>query len=61
MKQPRAEARRWLVQAESDLAFAEVGLREGFFPAEVFTRRQAEEAVAIARRIVAFARAAIGQ
>jgi HEPN domain-containing protein len=134
MKQPKAEARRWLTQAESDLAFAEVGLREGFFaqtcfvcqqtgekalkalcylrgdrvvlghslvellatlagadavaseiregaqqldqyyvptrypnglpgavPAEVFTRRQAEEAVAIARRIVAFARGAIGQ
>jgi HEPN domain-containing protein len=130
MKQPRAEARRWLAQAENDLAFAEVGLREGFFaqacfvcqqagekalgylrgdrvvlghslvellasvadreavvpeiregaqqldqyyvptrypnglpggvPAEVFTGRQAEEAVAIARRIVAFARAAIG-
>jgi hypothetical protein len=27
MKQPKAEARRWLTQAESDLAFAEVGLR----------------------------------
>jgi len=132
MKQPAAEARRWLAQAESDLAFAELGLREGFFaqtcfvcqqagekalkalrylrgdrvvlghslvelldalggaggpalregaqqldqyyvptrypnglpggvPAEVFTRRQAEEAVAIARRMVAFARAAIGR
>lgn len=133
MKQPKAEARRWLAQAESDLAFAEVGVREGFFaqacfvcqqagekalkalcylrgdrvvlghslvellstlsgahavapeiregtqqldqyyvptrypnglpggvPAEVFTRRQAEEAVGIARRIVAFARGAIG-
>jgi HEPN domain-containing protein len=33
----------------------------GGVPAEVFTRRQAEEAVAIARRIVAFARGAIGQ
>jgi HEPN domain-containing protein len=33
----------------------------GAVPAEVFTRRQAEEAVAIARRIVAFARGAIGQ
>ena len=134
MKQPKAEARRWLTQAESDLAFAEVGLREGFFaqacfvcqqagekglkalcylrgdrivlghslvellatlarthavgaeiregaqqldqyyvptrypnglpggvPAEVFTRRQAEEAVEIAGRILAFARAAIGR
>ncbi len=132
MKQPKAEARPWLAQAESDLAFAEVGFRESFFaqacfvcqqagekalkalcylrgdrvvlghslvellaalasahavgpeiregaqqldqyyvptrypnglpggvPADVFTRRQAEEAVAIARRIMAFARAAI--
>jgi hypothetical protein len=32
----------------------------GGVPAEVFTRRQPEEAVAIARRIVAFARGAIG-
>jgi HEPN domain-containing protein len=132
MKQPRVEARRWLAQAESDLAFAELGLREGFFaqtcfvchqagekalkalrylrgdrivlghslvelldtlgdargaelregaqqldqyyvptrypnglpggvPAEVFTRRQAEEAVAIARRMVAPAHDAIGR
>jgi HEPN domain-containing protein len=131
MKQPKTEARRWLAQAESDLAFAEVGLREGFFaqtcfvcqqagekalkalcylrgdrvvlghslvellatfagavapeiregaqqldqyyvptrypnglpggvPAEVFTHRQAEDAVGIARRIVAFARGAVG-
>ena len=131
MKQPKTEARRWLAQAESDLAFAEVGLREGFFaqtcfvcqqasekalkalcylrgdrvvlghslvellatfagavapeiregaqqldqyyvptrypnglpggvPAEVFTRRQAEDAVGIARRIVAFAHGAVG-
>ena len=78
MKQPKAEARRWLAQAESDLAFAELG-REGAqqldqyyvptrypnglpggVPAEVFTRRQAEEAVAIARRMVAVAHAAIG-
>jgi predicted nucleotidyltransferase len=32
----------------------------GGVPAEVFTRRQPEEAVAIARRIVTFARGAIG-
>ncbi len=134
MKQPKAEARRWLAQADSDLAFAEIGLREGFFaqtcficqqagekalkalcylrgdrvvlghslvellealsgthaaireiregaqqldqyyvptrypnglpggvPAEVFTRGQAEEAIAIARRIAAFARDVTGQ
>jgi hypothetical protein len=29
--EPRAEGRRWLVQAESDLRFAELASREGFF------------------------------
>ena len=133
MKRAKAEAARWLAQAESDLGFAELGLREGFFaqacfvcqqaaekalkgaplsgrrpgrpralrrrasrslgrrhpglgdlregaqqldqyyiptrypnglpggvPAEVFTRRQAEEAVGLARRFLAQARAAVG-
>jgi HEPN domain-containing protein len=89
MKRPEAEAARWLAQAGSDLAFAEVGVREGFFaqacftcqqaaekalkalhcypnglpggiPAEVFTARQASEAVAVAREVLARARAALG-
>ena len=30
MKEPNREADRWLRQAESDLAYAAVGLREGF-------------------------------
>jgi hypothetical protein len=29
--EPRAEGRRWLVQAENDLRFAELASREGFF------------------------------
>jgi HEPN domain-containing protein len=51
MKQPKVEARRWLAQAESDLAFAELGLREG----------AQQLAVAIARRMVAVAHDAIGR
>jgi HEPN domain-containing protein len=43
MKQPEAEARRWLAQAESDLAFAEVGVREGFFAQACFICQQAGE------------------
>lgn len=30
MKEPRSEALRWLLQAENDLAYARIGLREGF-------------------------------
>ncbi len=43
MKQTRAEAARWLAQAESDLAFAEVGLREAFFAQTCFICQQASE------------------
>ena len=43
MRQPEAEARRWLAQAESDLAFAEVGVREGFFAQACFICQQAGE------------------
>jgi hypothetical protein len=43
MRQPEAEARRWLAQAESDLAFAEVGVREGFFAHGCFICQQAGE------------------
>ncbi len=31
MRQPLNEARRWLLQAENDLRFAELAVREGFF------------------------------
>jgi HEPN domain-containing protein len=43
MRRPEAEAHRWLAQAESDLAFAEVGVREGFFAQACFICQQAGE------------------
>ena len=43
MKRPRLEAGRWLAQAESDLRFAELGLREGFHAQACFTCQQAAE------------------
>ena len=43
MKAARAEARRWLRQAESDLAFATLGAREGFPAQACFTSQQAAE------------------
>lgn len=43
MRQPEVEAGRWLAQAESDLAFAEVGVREGFFAQACFICQQASE------------------
>lgn len=41
--QNRAEARRWLAQAKDDLAFARLGLREGFFAQACFLSQQAGE------------------
>ena len=43
MKASRNEAERWLRQAESDLAFAELGAREGFPAQACFTSQQAAE------------------
>jgi HEPN domain-containing protein len=43
MKRARAEAERWLAQAESDLAFAWLGLREGFYAQTCFICQQATE------------------
>ena len=43
MKAARTEAGRWLRQAESDLAFAELGAREGFPAQACFTSQQAAE------------------
>ena len=43
MKPARNEAERWLRQAESDLAFAELGAREGFPAQACFTSQQAAE------------------
>jgi len=38
-----SEGRRWLAQAENDLAFAELGAREGFFAQACFNGQQAAE------------------
>ena len=43
MKTAQAEGERWLRQAESDLAFAELGAREGFPAQACFTSQQAAE------------------
>jgi len=43
IRQPRVEAGRWLAQAESDLAFAELGAREGFHAQACFVSQQAAE------------------
>ncbi|PYM65075.1 MAG: DNA-binding protein [Candidatus Rokuibacteriota bacterium] len=43
MKPSQTEANRWLAQAESDLAFAEVGVREGFHAQACFICQQAAE------------------
>lgn len=40
MKEPNREAGRWLRQAESDLGYAELGLREGFFAQTCFQCQQ---------------------
>lgn len=41
--QPRAEAERWLAQARSELAFARVGVREGFHAQACFHCQQSAE------------------
>ncbi|MGH7326477.1 MAG: HEPN domain-containing protein [Candidatus Rokuibacteriota bacterium] len=43
IRQSRAEAERWLAQAESDLAFDELGLRGGFFAQACFMCQQAAD------------------
>jgi HEPN domain-containing protein len=43
MRDSRAEAKRWLRQAENDLAFGELALREGFFAQACFVAQQTAE------------------
>ena len=43
MKESRKEALRWLLQAENDLAFAGLGLREGYFAQVCFQCQQVSE------------------
>ena len=40
---PTAEATRWILQAENDLAFAQLGLREGYYSQACFLSQQAAE------------------
>ena len=40
---PKAEATRWILQAENDLAFAQLGLREGYYSQACFLSQQAAE------------------
>jgi len=43
MRDSAAEAGRWLRQAENDLAFGELALREGFFAQACFVAQQTAE------------------
>lgn len=43
MRDSRAEGRRWLRQAENDLAFGELALREGFHAQACFVAQQTAE------------------
>ena len=43
MRDSGAEAQRWLRQAENDLAFGELALREGFFSQACFAAQQIAE------------------
>ena len=60
MKRPQAEAVRWLAQAASDLAFAEVGLREGFHAQTCFVCQQAAEKALKALHYLGGARLVLG-
>lgn len=60
MKEPNREADRWLRQAESDLAYAELGLREGFYAQVCFQCQQVCEKAIKALRYGRGARAVLG-
>jgi HEPN domain-containing protein len=57
---PRAEAERWLAQAENDLAFAEHGLRLGFYAQTCFLAQQVAEKALKALHYARGARIVIG-
>lgn len=57
---PRAEARRWLAQAHSEIAFARVGLREGFYAQACFHCQQSAEMALKALHYLGRARLVIG-
>jgi HEPN domain-containing protein len=60
MRQPELEAARWIAQAESDLAFAVVGVREGFFAQACFICQQAGEKALKAVHYASGARIVLG-
>lgn len=60
MKEPNREADRWLRQAESDLAYAELGLREGFYAQVCFQCQQVCEKAIKALRYGRGERAVLG-
>lgn len=57
---PQAEARRWLAQARSEIAFARVGLREGFYAQACFHCQQSAEMALKALHYLGGARLVIG-
>jgi HEPN domain-containing protein len=57
---PRAEAHRWLAQARSELAFAHVGLREGFHAQACFHCQQSAEMALKALHYLSGARLVVG-
>lgn len=60
MSDPRAEAERWLSQAENDLEFAEHGLRLGYHAQTCFLAQQVAEKAAKALHYARGARAVLG-
>jgi HEPN domain-containing protein len=57
---PHAEALRWLAQARSEVAFARVGLREGFYAQACFHCQQSAEMALKALHYLGGARLVIG-
>lgn len=43
MKDPRSESQRWIAQAENDLQFARLAIKEGFFAQACFICQQTGE------------------
>ena len=60
MRDSRAEGERWLRQAENDLAFARLALREAFFAQSCFVAQQASEKALKALAYAAGERLVIG-
>lgn len=57
---PKAEAARWLAQARSELAFARLGAREGFYAQACFHCQQSAEMALKALHYLRGARLVIG-